>query len=105
MKSNRTIATDISNDVRKRVRERDHDRCIFCRSTYNLQLAHIIPRSRGGRGVEKNLVTACAVCHHNMDFTQARRVMLKVASDHVRRHHGIFDEEEVIYRKGKGYGI
>lgn len=99
MRSKRTIATDINNGVRERVKERDRHRCIFCFRRNALQIAHIIPRSKGGLGVEKNLVCACQSCHFDMDYTSKRELMLKVAKEHIRRFHGSFDENEVIYRK------
>ena len=60
-KSKRSKATDIDLKTRKLVKERDQ-MCIFCGSTYGIELAHTsLSRSNGGLGSEKNLVCACNV--------------------------------------------
>jgi len=48
------------------VLRRDGHRCRRCRkygTKRNLELHHILPRSRGGRDTEDNLVTLCWRCH------------------------------------------
>ena len=61
MKSVRSRAADISPSVRQIVKERDKH-CIFC-GKKGTDIAHFIPRSRGGKGVPENLVLACHECH------------------------------------------
>lgn len=64
-------ATDIPESVRRRVRARDSidafPNCIYCGSPRNIELAHYIPRSRGGMGIESNLACLCHKCHEAMD--------------------------------------
>ena len=72
MKSLRSKSCDISQEVKKRVWERDGGRCIVCGDTNALPNAHILSRSKGGLGVEKNIVTLCSImsknkCHHKFD--------------------------------------
>lgn len=52
---------------RHRILARDHYRCQYCgkRGTaFDLTLDHIMPRSRGGRTVAENLVSACQACNN-----------------------------------------
>ena len=44
--------------------ERDNHRCIYCGSTEDLQMDHIIPVSKGGRDTITNVAVACATCNH-----------------------------------------
>ena len=45
------------------VLERDGWRCQICGSAENLQVHHIVPRSRLGGDIETNLITLCVKCH------------------------------------------
>jgi 5-methylcytosine-specific restriction endonuclease McrA len=52
---------------RHRIFARDRYRCQYCgrRGTaFDLTLDHIMPKSRGGRTVADNLVTACQACNN-----------------------------------------
>ncbi|MBL8172416.1 MAG: HNH endonuclease [Acidobacteria bacterium] len=52
---------------RHRILARDHYRCQYCgkRGTaFDLTLDHILPRSRGGKTMAENLVTACQACNN-----------------------------------------
>jgi len=52
------------NEIREYVKEREHsDVCIFCGTTANLTLEHLLPRSFNGPDVEKNLVWICKSCN------------------------------------------
>lgn len=83
----RTKAVDVSLKVRKQVLARDVNRCIFCKSPKALTMAHVIPRSQGGLGIPENLVTACSYCHHLLDHTDKREVMMKYAQKHLDKFH------------------
>lgn len=48
---------------RAKVLERDNYQCVYCGSTEDLTLDHVVPRSQGGRGTMQNLVTACRTCN------------------------------------------
>lgn len=43
---------------------RDQGKCVYCGSTQNLTIDHVIPRSRGGSNEWNNLVIACRECNH-----------------------------------------
>ena len=70
MKSKRTKATDIPQKVKQAVWERDGGRCVVCGCCRNVMPnAHFIPRSKGGLGIEENIVTLCTnltenQCHY-----------------------------------------
>jgi 5-methylcytosine-specific restriction endonuclease McrA len=52
---------------RHRIFARDRHRCQYCgrRGTaFDLTLDHVLPKSRGGRTLAENLVTACQVCNN-----------------------------------------
>lgn len=66
--------THIPKEVRERVYERDsYDGCpccVWCGRPKYVEVHHFIERSRGGRGIEENLVCLCKRCHtsiHNGD--------------------------------------
>lgn len=57
-------ATDhIRKDVRARVMEKCGNACVYCGSTEDLTMDHIVPTRRGGLNEEENLQVACRVCN------------------------------------------
>lgn len=51
--------------TRKEVFIRDNYTCQYCgRSTHDLTIDHVVPRSRGGLHVWENLTSACKPCNH-----------------------------------------
>lgn len=66
----------IARHVKRQVFQRDGYRCAYCRLTVDNELPtehprratvdHIIPRSKGGRELDRvsNLITACRRCNH-----------------------------------------
>ncbi len=48
---------------RQNIMRRDQFRCLYCDSTKDLTIDHIIPRSRGGESNWTNLGTACMRCN------------------------------------------
>jgi 5-methylcytosine-specific restriction endonuclease McrA len=55
--------SDIPNETRGRVLERDQYSCRRCGAANDLQLHHIVYRSRLGGHEDTNLVTVCFSCH------------------------------------------
>ena len=106
-KSKRAKACDISPAVKKRVWERDGGRCVYCGNDYNVMPnAHYIPRSKGGLGIEQNIVTLCTEltenkCHRRFDFGTAEEKELigEKIRDYLMEHYPDWDEEDLIYKK------
>lgn len=48
---------------RKSIHARDGYKCVYCNSTRNLTIDHLIPSSRGGKNEWKNLVSCCNKCN------------------------------------------
>lgn len=99
-KSKRSKATDIPQKVKREVYERDNGLCIFCGKP-GMPNAHVVPRSQGGLGVPKNIVTACVECHRRFDSTTDRKIYLEAAKTYLRRFYGAYSESEVTYKKGE----
>jgi len=48
---------------RNRIYKRDDYECVYCGSSRNLTIDHVIPKSRGGTNEWTNLVTSCFKCN------------------------------------------
>lgn len=96
-KSKRSKETDISKAVKDIVWERDEHMCIFCGSPYARPEAHVIPRSKGGLGIEKNIITVCRRCHDLLDQSSKRDVMLVKAQKYLKGIYGEIRKEDITY--------
>ena len=99
MKENRP--TDISEKVRQAVYKRDSwgdaPCCIRCGRPHP-HVHHYIERSRGGLGIEENLVCLCYKCHnelHNRNY----REMTDFVREYLKSHYEDWDEAKLIRRK------
>ena len=99
MKSKRSKACDISQSVKRIVFDRDNGRCIFCGSSQAMPNAHFIPRSKGGLGIEQNVVTACLICHHKLDQTSERKQMLEYTKNYLMSKYDNWMIESLVYKK------
>lgn len=107
MKSRRSKATDISPKVKKAVWERDRGRCVICGSCYNVMPnAHFISRSKGGLGIEENIVTLCTgltenKCHYKYDFgsREEREEIGGRIEAYLKSKYPNWDKENLIYRR------
>ena len=54
---------EVSEDVKRRVKQRDGDRCLRCGATEWLEIDHIKSRFHGGGHEESNLQTLCKTCN------------------------------------------
>jgi hypothetical protein len=66
LSSKRAKSTQISTRTKKTVYERDNGLCVVC-GRRGVPDAHYIPRSKGGLGIEQNIVTLCRECHDRFD--------------------------------------
>lgn len=107
MKTKRSKATDIPMSVKKKVFERDNGRCAVCGNAINVMPnAHYISRSKGGLGIEENIVTLCTLitenkCHHRYDNgTKVEREKIKkIIQTYLRTKYPDWDEEKLVYKK------
>ena len=94
-----TEATAISDKVRREVWERDQGCCIFCGSPHARAEAHYIPRSQGGMGIAKNILTVCRECHRQLDESSKRQTKLAIAREYLKSIYPDWNEEDLIYHK------
>ena len=94
-------ATGISDEVRARVYSRDSwdgcPCCIICGNPYP-QVHHYIERSRGGLGIEQNLVCLCAKCHydlHNKEYVK----MTDIVGQYLKNRYPDWDEKKLVKEK------
>lgn len=99
-KSQRTKALEIPPNVKNAVYERDGGACIWC-AKRGQPNAHYIPRSRGGLGIEQNILTLCWDCHFNYDHTDNRERMGEFFKGYLKSKYPDWREEKLIYTKGK----
>lgn len=57
------ISANLTSKERQDIYRRDGWECALCGDPRNLQLHHIVPRSRGGKNHRANLITLCSTCH------------------------------------------
>lgn len=98
--SKRAKALSISDTTRWAVNERDHGRCVYCGNP-GLPEAHYIPRSKGGLGVEQNILTLCRKCHDRFDNgpRMVRDGMKEFFAEYLQSHYPDWDETKLIYHK------
>ena len=108
MKSRSTKACEIPSAVKRRVYERDHERCVGCGRWCppRCACAHYISRAHLGLGIEENIVTLCDECHRVYDKVSSQRAEdIGVAIFvHLRSIYGAerVKRENLIYSKWKG---
>lgn len=59
--------SDIPEETRKFVLQRDGHKCKVCKNDTELHIHHIIKRAEGGNHSPNNLVTLCASCHRYIE--------------------------------------
>ena len=107
MKSKRSKLTDIPMSVKKKVFERDNGCCVVCGNNYNVMPnAHYIPRSKGGLGIEENIVTLCTEltpnkCHRKYDFgtKEQQEKIHDSIKNYLQSKYENWDEDKLVYKK------
>ena len=97
----RTKALQIPAKVKQRVYERDGGCCVVCGSNRGQPNAHYIARSHGGLGIEQNIVTLCANCHHAYDNSPMRRIIGEQIKEYLTGCYPDWNEDELYYTKGR----
>lgn len=98
--SKRAKALQPSQSVKQAVFERDEGLCVWC-GCPGLPEAHFIPRSKGGLGIEENILTLCRECHDKFDHgTREERLRRKMYfADYLSEKYPGWDENKLIYRR------
>ena len=103
-----TKALAIPKAVKDAVYLRDNGRCVLCGSTLGEPVAHVVRRSQGGMGIEKNIVTLCPFCHQAYDegttlwrFGKGttRESLYCHLVAHLKRFYPDWNRADMIYRK------
>lgn len=104
--SKRAKALAISQKTKRIVYDRDEGMCVIC-GRPGLPEAHYIPRSKGGLGIEQNIVTMCRDCHRDMDQGDKKTTdkLHHTVRDYLSKHYEGWSEENLIYKKGEEYGL
>ena len=93
--------TKITQAVRDAVLDRDsYDGapcCIVCGSPNGIELHHFVERSRGGMGVESNLVCLCA--YHHRKLHDGDRAVKVFCEQYLAAHYEGWAEDKQIYRR------
>ena len=93
--------THISQETRERVYQRDsYDGCpccIWCGHPKYVEVHHFIERSRGGKGIEENLVCLCKGCHTKIH--QGDTDLQNYIRSYLSEHYEGWNEEMLIARK------
>ena len=108
----RTKALQFDGKTRRTIEDRDQG-CIFCRMGYHMQAAseleyqildtmHIVPKSQGGLGVEKNGVLGCRYHHTLLDNGNKglRSTMMQYIETYMKDKYQGWDKSDLIYHKG-----
>lgn len=103
----RSKATDISMSVKQKVWERDGGRCVVCGNNYNVMPnAHFISRSKGGLGIEQNIVTLCTgltknKCHHKFDngTGEEQKIIGEKIEQYLKSKYPDWNKNDLIYKK------
>ena len=96
--SKRALALAITPEVKRIVHERDKGRCVYC-GRYGLPEAHFIPRSKGGLGIEENILTLCRQCHDMFDHSRYRQNMREFFRKYLQSKYPEWEEEKLYYRR------
>jgi hypothetical protein len=105
VKSKRSKACEFSRNERDEIYKRDKGKCIFCGSEYQLTYAHLVPRSKSGRGIKENGALVCLEHHMTMDNPIGHQQVAESKSlkerfrKHLDKHYPGFTDEERKYRK------
>lgn len=96
-----TKFTAIPNKVKSAVYARDNGLCVLC-GRDGVPNAHVVRRSQGGRGIEKNVVCLCPWCHREFDEgrPEARQHAYVRIVAHLKGFYPDWSREDVTYRKG-----
>ena len=102
--SKRSEACKIDKSVKDAVFARDGGCCVWCgrSGAYVLPEAHFVPRSKGGKGIEENVLTLCRyTCHEQFDHgdRNERVNMREHFREYLKSKYPDWDETKLYYHK------
>ncbi len=98
----------------RKIQIRDDYTCLFCKLGYHTEkfnpnsldfivndIAHFIPKSKLGLGIEENGIEVCRFHHHLLDngHKGLRQEMLKIMEKYLKSHYPNWDKNNLVYRK------
>lgn len=83
------------NLSKQNILKRDKHTCVYCGSTKNLTLDHLLPKSRGGQNTWTNLVCACFPCNHRKGARTPEEAGMVINSKPIMPAYGEFYFEHV----------
>lgn len=100
----RARACEFPRDVRRKIKARDRDQCIFCVMLGNsgyppAQIAHYIGRAQNGLGIEENGALVCVDHHQQLDNSPRRAAMLNLFRGYLMGQYSEWDESKLTYSK------
>ena len=107
-KNKASKACDFAPKVRKEIKRRDMNRCVYCGSKVGLQIAHIfVPRSKGGLGVKENGALLCTYgnnCHGKLDngLDKEHKPIKEYVESYMRRLYDV-SMKDITYNKYKNF--
>lgn len=109
MSGRMTKAVAIPRSVKEAVARRDTFRgwtcCILCgapapsENPLSFSNAHYIPRSKGGLGIEENILTLCPNCHRRYDNTEEREELKEEFAEYLKSFYKNWSEYDLIFKK------
>ena len=96
-----TRATAISKAVKEAVNRRDRGCCVIC-GRPGMPNAHVVRRSRGGMGIERNIVTLCPACHREFDEGRQHEAYEVRIIAYLKGFYPDWSRENMVYRKQGG---
>ena len=81
-----------ASSLRARIIARDRYRCQYCGrkgTAFDLTLDHLLPKSRGGRTLAENLVTACQVCNNRKGDRTPEEARMPLITNPAALYYGL----------------
>jgi 5-methylcytosine-specific restriction endonuclease McrA len=76
--------------TRENIFRRDGMKCVYCDSTKNLTIDHVLPRCRGGANTWDNLTTCCSKCNNKKDDRTPEEAGMKMRQKPFKPGYGYF---------------
>ncbi len=84
---------------RQNIFKRDCGKCQYCGTTKELTLDHVVPRSKGGKSVWTNLVTACKKCNSLKGDHSLEKIGMRLENKPIKPSYATFLRMNKKYQK------